>query len=413
MKNESINLLTSPSQRVYFLIALLFIFSFNLFNEYLKYKDFKNEEFLTVNANLINIYSKDEFDVLKLQTDSFSFFTSISKNHKFVKNERLSLVIITQKVNFFNYLKGFYSKSINYEKLEKKMFINILSEKIKSQHSHPDVSELFDALFLAIPLNRNLRDFFASFGISHLIAISGFHLGVLSFCLYFIFNSFYAYFHQKFFPFRNKRFDILLICIVILFFYLILTNIVPSLLRAFIMFCMGFYLLRNNIKVLSFETLLITLLLILSFFPKYIFSLSLWFSICGVFYIFLFLKYFKDLPKVTMFLLFNFWIFASFNPIVHYFFSYTSYEQLTSPIITLLFTLFYPFELFLHFIGWGSLLDEYLILFLNYKVNIFEVWTPLWFFLLYISVSFVSIYRNEAFVVLNVLLIGFNIYLYV
>ncbi len=165
----------------------------------------------------------------------------------------------------------------------------------------------------------------------------------------------------------------------VLVFYLVLTDIVPSLLRAFIMFSLGILYLRRNIEVLSFQTLLITLLLIITLYPKYLFSISLWFSVIGVFYIFLYIQYFKELPKVFSFLFFNFWIFAVFNPIVHYFFYNTSYEQLLSPFITLFFTLFYPIELFLHLIGFADIFDKYIIWFLEYRMFVFEIQTPLWF----------------------------------
>lgn len=388
------------------------VFIVTIFYEYSKYKDFKEEELLRVDATLVNIYPKNNFDVLKLKTTSYTFFTSINKNHEYIKNDSLSLVILTNNVSFIKFLKGFYTKSILYESQKNTTLTYTMMQKINEQHQSKSLQELFNALFLAKPLNSVLRDFFANLGISHLIAISGFHLGVLSFYIYFIFNIIYAPFHQKYMPYRNKRFDLLIVTTVLLFLYLLLTGIVPSLFRAFIMFCMGFYLLRRNIKVLSFETLLMTLLIILALYPKYIFSISLWFSLFGVFYIFLFLKYFQNLSKIWIVLLFNFWIFASFNPIVHYFFTNTSYEQLLSPFITLFFTLFYPIELFAHFLGFGFFLDEYLIIFLNYKINTFDVITPLWFFIIYVVVSFISIVKKEAFIVLNILLFIFNIYLY-
>lgn len=90
----------------------------------------------------------------------------------------------------------------------------------------------------------------------------------------------------------------MIITIITLFCYLFLTNMVPSLLRAFIMFFLAFIFLRSNVKVLSFQTLLITFLIIVTIYPKYIFSISLWFSVTGVFYIFLYIKYFKNLPKI-------------------------------------------------------------------------------------------------------------------
>ena len=187
---------------------------------------------------------------------------------------------------------------------------------------------------------------------------------------------------------------------------------VPSLLRAFVMFIFGFYFLRMNIKLISFETLLITVLFIVAFFPKYMFSLSLWFSICAVFYIFLFLQYFKTLPKVGQFLLFNIWIYLVMNPISHYFFGTTSLAQLFSPVLTVLFTFFYPVEAFLHFIGLGGFLDGLIEWGMGVKTNSYEVFTPIWFFCVYLIFSFLSIWSKKVFVLLNILFILFSSYIY-
>ena len=113
-----------------------------------------------------------------------------------------------------------------------------------------------------------------------------------------------------------------------------------------------------------------------------------------------------------MILFFNFWIFAAFNPIVHYFFGVTSWVQLLSPFTTILFTFFYPIELFLHIFGIGSLLDSYLIDFINIDYETTDKMTPYLFFLFYILVSFLSIWSKKAFFILNILIISFNIYLY-
>jgi len=116
--------------------------------------------------------------------------------------------------------------------------------------------------------------------------------------------------------------------------------------------------------------------------------------------------------KVVQVLFFNFWIYFAMNPMVHYFFDTTSYEQLLSPILTILFTIFYPMELFLHTIGYGGVLDEYLKVFLSHKFNSFSVSTSLWFFAIYLVVSFAAIFSKKAFYILNFLLIIFFYVLY-
>lgn len=410
---ESLKLIDSKKEFATFLSIFLLIFLFNIIHEYFKYKDLVYEEVYEDTFQIVNIYDKEDFYVLKVQNDDFSFFTSINKERAFKKLDSIHLAILTTKIDFLSFLKGFYAKSFYYDfVLEEVDFKQKLSNSITSSHENIKIQQLFNALFLAIPISKEYREIYTNFGISHLIAISGFHLAILSFIVYWAFYFPYSFLHQKYFPYRNKHFDILIITIGFLFFYVLLSDLVPSLLRAFVMFCLGVYFLRRNYDVISFQSLGITFLLIICFFPKFLFSISFWFSVIGVFYIFLYIKYFSSLNRYFAFLFFNFWIFFVFNPIVHFFFYNTSYEQLLSPFVTLVFTLFYPLELGLHLIGFGSLLDEYILIFLNYKMSIYEVQTPLWLFVFYVCASLGSIFSINAFYVLNILLVCFNIYLY-
>jgi competence protein ComEC len=323
------------------------------------------------------------------------------------------MFVVTQKINFHSYLKGFYTKSFNITKLE-----NLTSKKeyiyntIASQHSSKSITSLYSALYLATPLNSQIRELASNLGISHLIAISGFHLGLMSLVLYFIIHLLYSKIHKVFVPYRNKRFDIMIIVTIILFAYLLFLDFPASLLRAFVMFVFALFLLRSNIKLISFETLFIISIFIIALFPKLLFSLSLWFSIAGVFYIFLFLKYFNNIHKYLQFFMFNFWIFLAINPIVHYFFPTTTIEQLYSPILTILFSLFYPVSVLLHFLNLGGILDGLLQYLIHVDIKSIEVYTPLWVFVTYLLISFFSIFNKKFFIVLNIYLILYNVWLF-
>ncbi|MEA3553558.1 MAG: ComEC/Rec2 family competence protein [Campylobacterota bacterium] len=413
---DSLALFKNRRERVLFFLFLLFVFLFNLYLNYLNYKEFTKEELFKTNATVLNIYEKKNFIVLKLKTDDFVCFTSTSKDIELTKLQNINLFLITKDIEFYDYLKGFYIKNFNIIKtkpnntIKNNIYQNIYSQHNNSKNEH--LSSLYSALFLAIPVDSNLRDVFASFGVSHLIAISGFHLGVISLVLYFVLNIIYKPIHQRYFPFRNKRYDILLFTIVVMFIYLLFVDLIPSLLRAFVMFIFGIFLLRNNIKLLSFETLFIIVAIIIAIFPKLLFSLSLWFSVSGVFYIFLFIKYFKDLNRYVQFIIFNFWIYFAINPITHYFFGTTAIEQLYSPIVTVLFTAFYPITAFLHIINFGWIFDNILLKAVELNIEIKNIFTPLWFFILYILVSFLSITNKKGFIVLNTLFILFNLWLF-
>ncbi|PWE23936.1 ComEC/Rec2 family competence protein, partial [Aliarcobacter skirrowii] len=300
-------------------------------------------------AEVLNIYPKEKFDVIKLKGDGFEFFASFSKDENIKKLDFLNVVFDTRNITFYTYLKGFFTKILYFERGEKN---NSVKEKIikNIEENHDDfiIRELFNALFLAIPVSSQLRDIITAYGIAHVVALSGFHIVVLSFVIYWILYFPYSFLQNRYFPYRNRRFDILLITMAILFYYLLLTDIVPSLLRAFVLFSLGLYLLRSNIKVISYLTLLYTFLIVIAIFPKFIFSIGFWFSIFAVFYIYLFIQYFKNINRVVLYLFFNVWMFLIFNPIVHYFFPQTAIEQFYSIPITILFTIFYPLEIVAH-----------------------------------------------------------------
>ena len=402
--------------RLQFFIFTLFlsIFFINISIEYSKYLDFSDEEIYETKVEILNIYPKEKYDVYKLKASDFEFFTSFNKNENLNKFDLLNVALISQNISFVEYLKGFYTKVIYFDKLERTItFKDKIIEKIDSNHDDKIIKELFQALFLAVPISKELREICTNYGISHLIALSGFHLAVLSFCIYWFFYFPYSYIHQTHFPYRNKKYDLLLLTIFLLFCYLIMTGIVPSLLRAFVMFCLGIYFLRVNIKLVSFMTLLITILIVLSLFPKYFFSLGFWFSIIAVFYIFLYIKYFIFKNKIYHLFFFNFWMFLVFNPIVHFYFPQTSYEQFLSPLITIFFTFFYPFEIVAHIFDFSIYFDDFIKKFLYWEMYVYEVKTPFYFFIIYLVFSLASIFYKKAFWFLNLLMIIFNIYLYI
>ena len=395
------------------LLVLIIILLINISIEYSKYQELIDDEVYETKAKVLNIYPKKDYNILRLSAPNFDFFTNIDKSESVEKLDILNILILSKNISFLDYLKGFYAKSIIFKKIEKQSgFKDEIIKKIDSNHEDNITKELFQALFLAIPISKELRDICTNYGISHLIALSGFHLGVLSFVIYWIFYFPYTYLHKKYFLYRNKKYDLLLISITFLFFYLILTNVVPSLLRAFVMFVFAIFLLRYNIKLFSYTTLFIVFLIVISLFPKYFFSLGFWFSIIAVFYIFLFLQYFSKLNKYLQIVLFNLWMFLIFNPIVHFYFPQTSYEQFLSPLITILFTFFYPFEIFAHIFDFAIYFDWFIKKFLYWDMYVYNVETPFYFFIVYLMFSLASIFYKKAFWVLNILMIIFNLYLY-
>ena len=395
-------------------LFLLFIFLINLSIEYNKYLDFIDEEVYEVKAEVLNIYEKPTNNILRLKSQNFDFFANINKSEDIKKSDMLSMAIISLDVSFLDYLKGFYAKIIYFNKIEKTpKFIDKIIIKINSNHEDEMIKELFQTLFLGTSISKELRDICTNYGISHVIALSGFHLAVLSFTIYWLLYFPYSFFHQRFFSYRNKKYDLILISLVILFYYLILTDIIPSLLRAFVMLVLTIYFLRSNIKIVSYTNLFFTFLIVIALFPKFLFSLGFWFSIIAVFYIFLFIQYFKNLNKYFQIIFFNVWMFLVFNPIVHFYFPQTTYEQFLSIIINILFAIFYVFEIVAHIFGFAIYFDGFIKDFLSYKMNVFNVETPFYFLLIYMIFSLASVFNKKVFWILNILMIIFNLYLYI
>jgi competence protein ComEC len=396
----------------YFLLFLIFFF--NIILLYNQYKSFKSEEVYVDDFLVLNVYKKSNYNIIKIKNNHLTCFTKVDKNTHLQYLSKINIYLITKNISFIEYLKGFYTNSFNLDILQYQQdsFKTNIMDFIHKQHNNSQISTLYQALFLATPISTELRDKFSGYGISHLVAISGFHLGVISGILYFLFKLLYSAIHQKYLPYRNKRFDILIVVSVLLFTYLIFIDISASFLRSFLMFIIGIIFLRANIKVLSFETLIVITSIILAFYPKMIFSLSLWLSVSGVFYIFLFLKYFKNLPKYISFILFNFWIFFAINPIIHFIFYTTSHIQLLSPLLTILFTIFYPFELFAHLIGYGYLLDNILLDMIDYNYTVYLKDISLELFISYIVISLVATRSKTGFYILNIIMILFNIYFF-
>lgn len=108
------------SKQIVTILFLFFIFLLNLSIEYSKYLDLIEEEIFETQVEVLNIYQKDDFDILKLKASNFNFFTSFPKDEKIDKFQTLNIVFISKDISFLEYLKGFYTKTVYFDFLEKK-----------------------------------------------------------------------------------------------------------------------------------------------------------------------------------------------------------------------------------------------------------------------------------------------------
>lgn len=83
-------------------------------------------------------------------------------------------------------------------------------------------------------------------------------------------------------------------------------------------------------------------------------------------------------------------------PIVHTFFPVFTFLQLTSPLSSLVFIVFYPLGVLLHVIHLGGIVDAYLIDFLHVKGQSYMLSFPWCVLVLYVGVSLMAIRSKLA-----------------
>ncbi|WP_321779215.1 ComEC/Rec2 family competence protein [Sulfurimonas sp.] len=399
MRLERVELFTKK-EFLSFLLFCLFIFTYSLLIDYKNYKQLTRFDSALVNATVLKQYSKTkgkkEYQILKLKTDHGSiFYTSARKKFQEVKGKKLHLEIYPKELNFHQYLTSFYafSKVLFIDK--KQTLKQKLNSFIASKHKDENITKIYQALFTASSLSKNLQTTFSTLGVSHLLAISGFHLGVLSALLFFLFRPIYTFFQNRYFPYTNSKTHLFLLVVSFLFSYLLFLDSPPSLLRSFVMLLIGFILYDRGIKIISMQTLALTIILILSFAPKLFFALGFWLSVSGVFYIFLFLIHFKHLNKILQFVLVPFWVYLMMLPLsLSIFGSFSIYHPL-SILWTTLFSIFYPLSIVLHLVGFGDLFDGLLNSFLLLQQNQTTIKLDYLYLVLFVFISILSIFKKS------------------
>ena len=385
-----------------FCLACALVFGLNLGFSYYKFCEFKTQNGVILQAKILQNYEKTNakgkiYRVLKLKTNDFSFYTTTRADFDAGANEQILIGAENKNVKFKEYLSGsFFMPSYGTIELRYAASRERVRDKIygfiAAQHESEKMTELFTALFLAAPVGKELRGDVNFYGVAHLIAISGYHLGLIFGALYFILRPIYRYFQARYFPYRNAKFDLSAAIFAVLFCYLALIGFVPSFLRAFLMSLLALFLLARNVRVVSFELLFTVICAAVSLMPSLLFSVGFYFSSLGVFYIYLYLRHFGGrFSNLSNAILLNFWVFSAMILPVVYFFPLVSAQQLAVLPLTPLFSLFYPISALLHAFCAGGALDEYLLEFLSWRAKGVNLSVPFWLFLLYNALSLASV----------------------
>jgi len=351
----------------YFSLLILSILMVSLSLEYYHYSKFTQFDDAIVDVTVLKHYSKSQggktYDVLKLRTDDGAkFYITTKAPLKNLVGHKATLWVLTKYISFFEYIKGFATKGAVITLGRDKSKTAQLGSALDEIHQNSEVSEIYGALFFALPLSSALQERFSMLGVSHLLAISGFHLGVLSFILFSLFRFPYIQLQQYYFPHRHSHRDLFVMVALVLGAYLLFLGDVASLLRAYAMLLVGYILYDRGLKIVSMQTLLITMILLLALWPRLLFSLGFWLSISGVYFIFLYFHYFDKVSARVSFFAIGLWVYLLMTPLsLAIFGNYSLYHPL-SIVWSLLFTLFYPLVLLLHMVGFGDMLDALLVL---------------------------------------------------
>ncbi len=384
--------------------AILFIATYSLLMEFNNYKRLTQFDSSLVTATLQKQYEKTKlaksgkikkYQVLKLKSDDdFVFYTTSKKRVNAHVGQKIELEIWAGDISFYEYMTGFYafSKVLHLSlDLSAKNSLNVM---IAHEHQDKNSTSVYQALYTAKPLERDIQNKFSSLGVSHLVAISGFHLSVLSALLFFLLKHPYKFLQNRYFPYRSHKVDSFIIIAVILLSYLLFLDSPPSLLRAFVMLVIGFILYDRGMELISTQTLFLSVILLLALFPRLLFSLGFWLSVAGVFYIFLFLLYYKGLSKVWQFVLVPFWVYVLMIPYSIIIFGNFSVYHPLSIVWTSLFSVFYPLSIFLHLIGFGDSLDVFLKLLINLDTNATKIALDAKWLAFYVILSLLAVWKK-------------------
>ena len=418
MKNLCPPLFLNHKERLAFFLFLLGVLICTLGYKYYQFHTLKSQKFPQIQASVILQYQKTKeqkrYFVLKLKSDFGTFYTTSWEDLKNLKNKKVSLKLILEKVNFWDFIKGFYAPSFQLALLQEEDFRKPLRDFILQQHQTLLMGEYYLSLFLSDPLPLPWRELAQSYGIAHIFAISGYHTGILSALGFLILSWIYTPLHKHYFPYRNRYFDLGVIVLSLLIGYYFLLTQSPSYLRALAMSCIAFFLLFRGLDILRLESFFWSIAILLAFFPSLIFSIGFYFSCLGVLYIFLFFKYFKIphsfLQKFLYGLSINISTFFLMGIVVYYFFPPFSPLSLSSILLTPLFSLYYPFVFIAHFIGFGGLLDSVLLWWVSLKTHTIILQPSFYLFIFCNFLTILAIFYRYAFFAL--FLLNFIYYLY-
>lgn len=405
-KIESVELFNLKSGS-FFIFFLLFIASLSLSLEYSKFTDFKRFDDPLIRAEVIDqevrLISDKPKTSLKLRLDNGSLCRCVMSPYlRDLRGREVLVELQIKKVTFLDYLKGFRTRGSIVEVYPQLSLKERWYRSIARMHEEPIMKELYGALFVATPMSQEFQTLVGAMGLSHILSISGYHFGILSLISFFFLRPVYRWFQNRYFPYRHGNRDLFFIVLGMLFFYLWALEFIPPMVRSFGMIVVGYWLHDRGIKIISVQTLLIAVGVLLAFFPKLFFSLGFWFSSFGVLSIFIFIRYYEHWKPWQIFLALHIWCYLVMLPISLAIFGTFGFWHIGSILLALLFNLYYPAVLALHLTPWGDWFDPYLLELFN-AGDVHTVGIPMWSGILSIVLAIAAMRYKAAFWSLGVL----------
>ncbi len=402
------------SSMLIFVFITLFIFLFSLLIEYHNYTKMLEFSTFVSDAKVISQKSKSKntktYYILKLKLANGK--TAYVKESAYIRDlvgRKVRVTLFIKELSFYAFMRGtFYNAHIFkiYRNLSAKERV---SKAIKALHVEPNIGEVYSALYTASPISSELREKVSALGVSHLIAISGYHLSLLAGFIFLLIKYPYSFFQSRYFAYRNRNRDIFIIATVLLFTYAYFLDFSASVLRAYAMMIIGYIIYDRGMKLISMQTLLVSVMLLIAFIPSLLFSLGFWLSVSGVFYIVLFMRYFEHLHVGLIFVLLHIWLYLSMLPLSVYIFSNFSEYHFLSIALTMLFNLFYPLSILAHLLGFSTLFDGALLSLLNFDTKPLKLEISSSFMAIYFLLSLLATRYKSAFYLLVFILLLFFI----
>ncbi|MDD3598091.1 MAG: ComEC/Rec2 family competence protein [Sulfuricurvum sp.] len=367
---------------VLFVLMLCIIGAFSLVYEYRQFRELTRFDDPLVRASVIDqevrLIGEKPKTSIKLRLENGSLCRCVMSPYlRDLRGREVLVELQVAKITFIDYLKGFRTRGVIEEVYPPLSLKEQWYRRIAAHHSDSRMQELYGALFVATPMSQEFQSLVGAMGLSHILSISGYHFGILSLIAYFFLRPPYRWLQNRYFPYRHGNRDLFFIVIGILFFYLWALEFIPPMVRSFGMIAVGYWLYDRGIKIISVQTLLIAVGVLLAFFPKLFFSLGFWFSSFGVLSIFIFVRYYEHWKAWQIFLALHLWCYLVMLPISLAIFGTFGWWHMGSIPLALAFNLYYPSVLALHMSPWGAWYDPYLIALFE-SGDIRSVTIPLW-----------------------------------